>query len=148
MICRTGDDGFDKPHEECGVFGIYDPSVNVTPEVYYGLFALQHRGQESAGMTLVDGDGMKSYRAMGLVTEVFRTLRTARGHILESVTSDTVPPVLLFPAIFSLCRQIVQKVLLRWRITAIWSIWAGSGLHCWRRALIFRQLWIRRSSLS
>jgi amidophosphoribosyltransferase len=97
VICRTGDDGFDKPHEECGVFGIYDPSVNVTPEVYYGLFALQHRGQESAGMTLVDGDGMKSYRAMGLVTEVFRTLpdcpgaHIGIGHVRYSTTGSSIP---------------------------------------------------------
>ena len=45
----------DKPHEECGVFGIFDHNLSAVHEVYYGIFALQHRGQESAGITVTDG---------------------------------------------------------------------------------------------
>ena len=63
-------------HEECGVFGIYDLSGNdVALTVYYGLFALQHRGQESCGIAVADTEGtfgnMDSKKGMGLVSEVF-----------------------------------------------------------------------------
>ena len=63
-------------HEECGVFGIYDFDGNdVASAIYYGLFALQHRGQESCGIAVSDTEGPKgkvcSIKGMGLVNEVF-----------------------------------------------------------------------------
>ena len=63
-------------HEECGVFGIYDfDGQNVASTIYYGLFALQHRGQESCGIAVSETGGPKgkvsSYKGMGLVNEVF-----------------------------------------------------------------------------
>ena len=63
-------------HEECGVFGMYDFDGNdVASSIYYGLFALQHRGQESCGIAVSDTNGPKgkvlSYKGMGLVNEVF-----------------------------------------------------------------------------
>lgn len=66
----------DTLHEECGVFGIYDFDGNdVASSIYYGLFALQHRGQESAGIAVSQTYGPKgkvaSYKGMGLVNEVF-----------------------------------------------------------------------------
>ncbi|MDY3249342.1 MAG: amidophosphoribosyltransferase [Candidatus Choladocola sp.] len=66
----------DKLKEECGVFGIYDFSgENVASTIYYGLFALQHRGQESCGIAVSDTNGPKgkvlSHKGMGLVNEVF-----------------------------------------------------------------------------
>lgn len=66
----------DKLREECGVFGIYDFDGNdVASTIYYGLFALQHRGQESCGIAVSDTAGPKgkvrSYKGMGLVNEVF-----------------------------------------------------------------------------
>ncbi|SCP96502.1 amidophosphoribosyltransferase [Anaerobium acetethylicum] len=66
----------DELHEECGVFGMYDFDGNdVTSTIYYGLFALQHRGQESCGIAVSDTIGPKgkvhSYKGMGLVNEVF-----------------------------------------------------------------------------
>jgi len=66
----------DELHEECGVFGMYDfDGGNVASTIYYGLFALQHRGQESCGIAVSDTDGPKgkvsSYKGMGLVNEVF-----------------------------------------------------------------------------
>ena len=66
----------DKLREECGVFGIYDFSgENVASTIYYGLFALQHRGQESCGIAVSDTKGPKgkvlSHKGMGLVNEVF-----------------------------------------------------------------------------
>lgn len=67
---------FDDLHEECGVFGIYDfDQRDVASTIYYGLFALQHRGQESAGIAVSETQGPKgkvnSYKGMGLVNEVF-----------------------------------------------------------------------------
>ena len=67
----------DELHEECGVFGIYDfDGEDVASAIYYGLFALQHRGQESCGIAVSDTQGPKgkvlSYKGMGLVNEVFR----------------------------------------------------------------------------
>ena len=59
-------------HEECGVFGIYDFDGNdVASTVYYGLFALQHRGQESCGIVVNDDGLFVSHKDLGLVSEVF-----------------------------------------------------------------------------
>lgn len=66
----------DELHEECGVFGVYDfDKHDVASTIYYGLFALQHRGQESCGIAVSDTEGPKgkvsSVKGMGLVNEVF-----------------------------------------------------------------------------
>ena len=66
----------DELHEECGVFGMYDfDGGNVASTIYYGLFALQHRGQESCGIAVSDTEGPKgkisTYKGMGLCNEVF-----------------------------------------------------------------------------
>lgn len=78
----------DKLKEECGVFGIYDFDGNdVASTIYYGLFALQHRGQESCGIAVSDTQGpkgqVKSYKGMGLVNEVFtsESLEKMKGDI-------------------------------------------------------------------
>ena len=62
---------FDKFHEECAVMGVYrhPEAANM---VYLGLYALQHRGQESSGIVSSDGKGLISHRAMGLVADVFK----------------------------------------------------------------------------
>lgn len=77
----------DKLHEECGVFGIYDLNgENVASTIYYGLFALQHRGQESCGIAVSDTNGPKfqiqSHKGMGLVNENFTP------EILEKLQGD------------------------------------------------------------
>ncbi len=77
----------DKLREECGVFGIYDFSgENVASTIYYGLFALQHRGQESCGIAVSDTKGPKgkvlSHKGMGLVNEVFD------GESMEKLKGD------------------------------------------------------------
>lgn len=62
----------DKPHEECGVFGIYrKEGTGVVAETYHALYALQHRGQESCGICVNTNGVMKNHRDNGLVTEVF-----------------------------------------------------------------------------
>ena len=72
-----------KPREECGVFGVWAPGEEVSKLTYYGLFALQHRGQESAGMAVSDGERIMVFKDMGLVSQVFDepTLNSLTGHI-------------------------------------------------------------------
>ncbi|KKJ01697.1 amidophosphoribosyltransferase [Prochlorothrix hollandica] len=65
------DRGSDKPQEACGVFGVYAPEEDVANLAYFGLFALQHRGQESAGIATLQGDRLQIYKHMGLVSQVF-----------------------------------------------------------------------------
>ncbi|SDB16295.1 amidophosphoribosyltransferase [Eubacterium oxidoreducens] len=72
-------------HEECGVFGMYDfDGKDVASSIYYGLFALQHRGQESCGIAVCDTEGPKgkvdSFKGMGLVNEVFTHENLAKLH--------------------------------------------------------------------
>jgi amidophosphoribosyltransferase len=64
-------DAVDKPEEACGVFGIYAPGQEVAKLTYFGLYALQHRGQESAGIATFDGQQLHEHRDMGLVSHVF-----------------------------------------------------------------------------
>ena len=62
----------EKLHEECGVFGIYDnDNLDVVTSAYLALYALQHRGQESCGIAVNDDGVIRSYRDLGLVTDVF-----------------------------------------------------------------------------
>jgi amidophosphoribosyltransferase len=86
---------FDKLHEECGVFAIYGhrEASNLT---YLGLYALQHRGQESAGIVSSDGRDVYSYKSMGHVAEIFTPERLAElpghlaiGHTRYSTTGDS-----------------------------------------------------------
>ncbi|MEF2837328.1 MAG: amidophosphoribosyltransferase, partial [Oscillospiraceae bacterium] len=61
-------------HEECGVFGVYSPKQeNVASLVYYGLYALQHRGQEGCGIAVNDDGVFTCQKGLGLVSEVFGT---------------------------------------------------------------------------
>ncbi len=61
----------DKMHEECGVFGVHAPGDDVANITYFGLYALQHRGQESAGIAVSDGTELRIVKEMGLVAQVF-----------------------------------------------------------------------------
>lgn len=65
------DEPADKMEEACGVFGIFAPGRDVARLSYYGLYSLQHRGQESAGIAVTDGREIKLHKEMGLVSEVF-----------------------------------------------------------------------------
>ncbi|MBP38254.1 MAG: amidophosphoribosyltransferase [Chloroflexi bacterium] len=73
----------DKPHEACGIIGAYLPDESVVRTAFFGLFALQHRGQESAGIATSDGDRIHLKAQMGLVSQVFReeTLAALPGHV-------------------------------------------------------------------
>jgi len=61
----------DKPREECGVFGIFAPGEDVARLTFFGLYALQHRGQESAGIATSDGDRIHLRTHLGLVSQAF-----------------------------------------------------------------------------
>ena len=84
-----------RPRHYCGLFGIYG-HPNAADLTYYGLYALQHRGQESAGITASDGVDVRTYKGMGLVGQVFdkNILRSlpghlAIGHVRYSTTGST-----------------------------------------------------------
>ena len=87
-------------HEECGVFGIFNQEnkfVDVAKLTYFGLYALQHRGQESAGIAVSDGQKLLIYKDLGLVSEVFneeklKTLQgnCAIGHVRYSTTGANI----------------------------------------------------------
>lgn len=103
---------FDRIHEECGVFGVYDfDRHDVAPTIYYGLLALQHRGQESCGIAVSDTEGPKGkvlvHKGMGLTNEVFTPEHLERlspgdigvGHVRYSTagasTRENAQPLVL-----------------------------------------------------
>src|SRR5262249_55624307 len=71
------------PGEECGVFGVFAPGEDVAKLTYYGLYALQHRGQEAAGIAVSDGAQIVVFKDLGLVSQVFdeQSLSSLHGHI-------------------------------------------------------------------
>ncbi|HEY9654353.1 MAG TPA: amidophosphoribosyltransferase, partial [Crinalium sp.] len=88
--------GADKPEEACGVFGVYAPEEDVAKLTYFGLYALQHRGQESAGIASFDGNRVHLHKEMGLVSQVFSeatlsglTGTMAIGHTRYSTTGSS-----------------------------------------------------------
>ena len=90
-------ENFEGPKEECGVFGVWAPDEDVAQLTFFGLFALQHRGQESAGIAVSNGQRIMVYKDMGLVSQVFdeATLkslpgRLAIGHTRYSTTGASV----------------------------------------------------------
>jgi amidophosphoribosyltransferase len=79
-----GQDELERPiGEECGVFGVWAPDEDVANLTYYGLYALQHRGQEAAGMAVSDGSSVLVYKELGLVAQVFdeAILSSLKGHL-------------------------------------------------------------------
>ncbi|MCT2585956.1 amidophosphoribosyltransferase [Actinophytocola sp. S1-96] len=72
-----------EPREECGVFGVWAPGEDVAKLTYYGLYALQHRGQEAAGISVSDGQRIVVFKDLGLVSQVFdeQVLSSLRGHV-------------------------------------------------------------------
>ena len=71
------------PQDQCGVFGVWAPGEEVAKLTYFGLYALQHRGQESAGIATSNGKKLTVYKDMGLVSQVFSesALESLRGHV-------------------------------------------------------------------
>jgi amidophosphoribosyltransferase len=73
----------DKPHDECGVIAVYAPQEQASTIAYFGLFALQHRGQEAAGIAVADGRTIHEHKNLGLVSQVFNQalLKELPGHL-------------------------------------------------------------------
>ena len=89
-------EGDKAPQDECGVFGVWAPGEEVAKLAFYGLYALQHRGQESAGIATSDGERIFVYKDMGLVSQVFTendlatlTGNLAIGHCRYSTTGSS-----------------------------------------------------------
>ena len=83
-------------HEECGVFGVYDPHGDCARTTYYGLYALQHRGQEACGIATINDRELSFHKDVGLVGEVFSADARDRlggtmavGHVRYSTTGGT-----------------------------------------------------------
>ena len=70
-------------HESCGIFGVYAHDVDVARLTFFALYALQHRGQESAGIASANGTGIRLHTAMGLVAQAFNEeqLSQLEGHV-------------------------------------------------------------------
>jgi amidophosphoribosyltransferase len=72
----------DHPHEECGIIGVYAPNEDVARMTFFGLYALQHRGQEAAGIAVANGHSINVHKGVGLVSQVFtpQSLAPLQGH--------------------------------------------------------------------
>src|SRR3989304_5904784 len=131
---------FDKFHEECGIFGVYGhpDAANLT---YLGLYALQHRGQESAGIVSSDGERLYGQKAMGLVADIFTEdpIKTppggaAIGHNRYSTTGEStninVQPILVNYALGGLAvahnGNLVNATLLRDELEAYGAIFQST----------------------
>lgn len=84
-MMQSGMNRPDKMEEECGVFGIFGVEGDAAADTYLGLFALQHRGQESAGIAVSDGSSIKLHKGMGLVSDVFKDEMIEQMHGTASV---------------------------------------------------------------
>lgn len=100
LVSDSGLRGTDKLKEACGIFGVYAPGENLFQVAKYALLALQHRGQESAGIAISDGRQIHLKKGMGLVSEVFNHYKgalreikpvAATGHVRYSTSGGTSP---------------------------------------------------------
>src|SRR3989339_2111778 len=73
----------DNLKDKCGVFGIYSPGEDIARISYFGLYSLQHRGQECAGIVVSDGNKFNNVKGMGLVSSVFseKDIASLKGHL-------------------------------------------------------------------
>src|SRR5213593_2401834 len=143
----------DKLREECGVFGIWG-HPEAARLAYLGLYALQHRGQESAGIVATDGEGLRLEKGMGLVNDVFTDERLERlsgdgamGHVRYSTAGDTVnanaQPILIEchrgPIALAHNGNLVNAAILRQELEAAGSIFQSTSdteviLHLYARS--------------
>ena len=132
----SGSDPLDHPREECGVVGIYTPGTNSASLTAIGLFALQHRGQESAGVAASDAGEIRAHTGMGLVSEAFAdgdldriTGDLAIGHTRYSTTGTSAfcnaQPLLVDgvngPLAVAHNGNIINAVQLREQLQARWD---------------------------
>jgi len=103
-------------HEKCGIFGVFGKGLDAARLTYFGLFALQHRGQESSGISVSNGKRIKTHKAGGLVTQVYqeKDLRKLKGYIAighnrystsGGSKAEHIQPILHEPAKFALAHN-------------------------------------------
>ncbi|MDP9271298.1 MAG: amidophosphoribosyltransferase, partial [Chloroflexota bacterium] len=142
------------PQDACGIFGVWAPGEDVAKLCYFGLYALQHRGQESAGIAASEGTKIRVHKAMGLVNDIFddQTLDglggdRAIGHVRYSTAGDTVAanaqPILIDchrgPIALAHNGNIVNANVLRQGLEAAGSIFQSTAdteviLHLYARS--------------
>ena len=107
-----GDRGVDKPEEACGVFGVYAPekALEVAKLTYFGLYALQHRGQESAGIATLNKGNIYCHKDMGLVSQVFNE------NILEQLPGEVAVGHTRYSTTGSSLKENAQPVILDTRL--------------------------------
>ncbi len=110
----SGPERPDRPEESCGVFGVYAPGEDVARLTYFGLHALQHRGQESAGIAVGDNETVTVIKNLGLVSRVFResdldslTGDVAIGHTRYSTTGSSTSWENAQPHLSTIGRQVI-----------------------------------------
>jgi amidophosphoribosyltransferase len=108
----TSNQGADKPEEACGVFGVYAPekALEVAKLTYFGLYALQHRGQESAGIATINKGQVYCYKDMGLVSQVFNE------EILEQLPGEIAVGHTRYSTTGSSLKENAQPVILDTRL--------------------------------
>lgn len=132
----------DKPHEECGVFGIYAPGMDVSRITFFGLFALQHRGQESAGIAATDGTSIRVRKSLGLVAQAFEeedieelpgraaighTRYSTRASALECNAGPTFVESEIGPFAVALNGSLTNGLLLRAEMEAAGEVFASTS---------------------
>ncbi len=109
----------DEPKEACGVFGVYAPGEDVARLTFYGLYALQHRGQESAGIATSNGKDFSLRTGMGLVSQVFDEEDLKQDHLgkmeelieqLESADPDEATAEVFESYSFDLCASCRRRL--------------------------------------
>jgi amidophosphoribosyltransferase len=103
----------DKPEEACGVFGVYAPEREVAKLTYFGLYALQHRGQESAGIATLQKDQVYCHKDMGLVSQVFTET------ILEQLPGDLAVGHTRYSTTGSSLKENAQPAIVKTRLGSL-----------------------------
>lgn len=96
------------PHEECGVFGVYDPAGDCARTAYYGLYALQHRGQEACGIAAINDRELSFYKDVGLVGDVFTE------EILDKLGGTMAVGHVRYSTAGGACRENAQPLTLKY----------------------------------
>ena len=133
-----------KLNEECGVFGVYNVSDQASSLAYFGLHALQHRGQEAAGIAASDENEIKCYKGKGLLSEVFQPKileelpgKHAIGHVRYS-KADANQIENVQPIIWGILRlRTMGKSSTQKNLSRNWKIWEAyfkvkATVKCWR----------------
>ena len=131
----------DKLHEECGVVGIFAQDKQAARLAFFALYALQHRGQEAAGIVTCDGRMAHVHKGMGLVSQVFNedNLHYLQGHTAIGHTRYSTTGA---PRLRNTQPYVLKRLTARWlsRTTATSSTRHSYAANCWSAASACRPL--------